>query len=76
MSIYEKHNNFTKKTLMSNTKVELVNYTLMLQENLIKMQEDIDRQYENSKKIIEFLENGVELQSRVIEKAREEGFEI
>ena len=57
MKIYEKNNNFSKSTLMSRNKEELVNYALMLQENLIKMQNNLDLQVENTKKYIEHLES-------------------
>jgi len=61
MKIYEKHNNFSRSTLMSRNKEELVNYALMMQKNLINMQNNLDVQYENSKKMIEELEERIEL---------------
>lgn len=56
MKIYEKNNNYSKSVLKNWTKGELVNYALMMQENFIKMQNNLDLQVKNSVKMVEELE--------------------
>ena len=47
MSIYDRHNNFSKPTLERMTKKELIEYCLLLQKNLIISHESFDIHVKN-----------------------------
>lgn len=51
MSIYDRHNNFSKSTLERMTKKELVEYCLLLQRNLIISHESFDIHVKNVMKL-------------------------
>jgi len=51
MSIYDRHNNFSKPTLERMTKKELVEYCLLLQRNLIISHESFDIHVKNVMKL-------------------------
>ena len=53
MSIYDKHNNFKESTLMRMTKKELVEYCLMLQQNLINKETTFNIHCKNVEKMLE-----------------------